>query len=567
MMFTASSLIILAIGMLAIVLSNIHFGHRKEEVSASVHRMICLCAFLGGCVFRFAFLGTLPSGISAEEALVGVQAKALWQTGGFLFDGGLTTQLPQWTGESTGPLLATITAPFVGILGMKMWVVRMPLALLSCAAMLAAYALGNELDGKRLGRWMLVIYALCPYFVLSARLTCGANAAICLLPIALWAMVKGFKTPAYAYAGAVIMALLAYTQNMYFFISPLVIVAAAAFGAGTNDRKRHAVGAAVLGILVSLPAMMTLWINLRGMEAFEWLGIVRIPVLKEFDKADCLFDGLMGEEAPWQIYSKIWAVITGGVFQILDHANISREMFAPAGMGALYVISLPLMLLGGFYLMHSVFEGRKSLQKCFAGQMLVLGVAVITMVMLILYGSEGALNLNGCTSVFDYSSLLIFDALLMAVGLCRVERKSAIGSGAISALMCICTVMLSGYLFGDGYRMSANTYFEGFDEASIKANRIAEETGAKVNVTSTVYPHIMPADAAEMMYLYAVDADAEKAMQGRGVDYSVIYAKGIEEPDLSQIYLVKESDISAWDLSGFQYEEIDEYVLLSPIDN
>ncbi|MFR2020723.1 MAG: hypothetical protein ACLS6G_09570 [Christensenellales bacterium] len=42
-----------------------------------------------------------------------------------------------------------LTAPFVGLFGMSKLTVRLPLALLSCAAMPAAYGLGEALSGGR----------------------------------------------------------------------------------------------------------------------------------------------------------------------------------------------------------------------------------------------------------------------------------------------------------------------------------------------------------------------------------------------------------------------------------
>ena len=66
---------------------------------------------------------------------------------------------------------------------------RLPLALLSCAAMPAAYGLGEALSGRRAARWMLTIAALCPIFVLclgadDLRLVRGAVPAadaLCLM--------------------------------------------------------------------------------------------------------------------------------------------------------------------------------------------------------------------------------------------------------------------------------------------------------------------------------------------------------------------------------------------------
>lgn len=561
-----SSLAVLLLAVLAVFLSNLHGKSAHKALSPRAHRIICVAVFALGCFIRLFRLGTLPEGISAEEALVGVQAKALWQTGGFLFDGQLTTQLAQWTGESSGPLLAVLTAPFVGLFGLNAWTTRLPLALLSCAAMVAAYGIGSRLSGKRAARWCLTIYALCPYFVLSARMTCGACAAVCLLPIAVYALLKGMKRPACLYAGAILMGLMAYAQDMYFFISPLAVLIACCTAAAYGMKKRHALGACVMGLLICLPAMLTLWVNLSGAEGFDFLGIMHIPAVESFDKAQSVFDTLIpGYE--FELFRwKVWAVITGGVFQVVGHLNISPELFAPQGLIVLYVISLPLMLLGGFVLLRGYLQGRRPERAQRFGRVMVLLLAAATLVCLVLYGSVGVLNTDtGCTSVFDYSSVFLFDALLMAAGLCRMERKSSTGVSTVSALFAACFVMLCLHLFGAGYRDNANVYFHGFGDLTAKAESIRRETDAKVNITGTVYPHIAPSDAAEMMYLYAADADMKEVRQLREEAYEVIYAPGVEEPDPHQVYLVTPKDITAWDLSLFHYEENGEYVLLSPL--
>ena len=268
-----------------------------------------------------------------------MQAKALWQTGGFLFGQGLTTQLSQWAGETTGPLLAVLTAPFVGLFGMSKLTVRLPLALLSCAAMPASYGLGEALSGRRAARWMLLIAALCPIFVLEARMTCGSCAALYLLPIALCLIARGVTKPAALYPGMIVLALTAYAQDMYFFIAPAAILACAIIALIFGRRKRHAAISGTIGLLLCVPAMLTAFVNLTGAEGMTLLGLIRIPRLEGFEKA------FMAEN--WSVGDKLWAVLIGGVFQVLRHENIHQAMYTPDGMLALFMFSLPLMVRAG----------------------------------------------------------------------------------------------------------------------------------------------------------------------------------------------------------------------------
>ena len=236
-MFTIDGLIWMLLAVVLVFAAIQQASDGKRQMSDRTHRMVCCAALAVGVLVRLVKLSSLPAGISAEEALVGVQAKSLWQTGGFLFGQGMTTQLAQWEGETTGPLLAALTAPFVGLFGMNKLTVRLPLALLSCAAMPAAYGLGEAVSGRRAARWMLILYAVCPIFVLEARLTCGSCAALYLLPIALCLLARGISRPVELYIGMVVLALTAYAQNMYFFIAPALIAACGEIAAVSGRRN------------------------------------------------------------------------------------------------------------------------------------------------------------------------------------------------------------------------------------------------------------------------------------------------------------------------------------------
>jgi len=566
-LFSTSSLVILGLGMLAIVLPHLTVNARSKELPDRTHRIICCALFAVGCFVRLFRLGTLPAGISAEEALVGVQAKALWQTGGFLFEGGWTTQLAQWSGESAGPLLAVLTAPFVGLFGMTPWTTRLPLALLSCAAMPAMYGIGDMLGGKRAARWSLAAYAICPYFVLAARMTASAHAAVFLLPVALYYILRGMQKTSSLYIGMAMLGLLAYAQNMYFFIAPCAVLLCGVFAGLCGVKKRHAFCSAALGLVICFPAVITLWVNLNGLDGVTLWGMIRVPALEEFDKGHPVSEILIPGYEQELLRQKFWAVITGGVFQVLTHINISAELFAPKGLGALYILSVPLMALGAFSLIRGLLQGKAYEKRRMLFATMLTLFACVSVFWLFMYGSMGVMNVTtGSTSVYDYSSLFLFDVLLMTAGLCHLERRSAAGTGAMSALLAASFVILCMHVFGGNYQDNANVYFNGFGDLVKRAEMHREEKGTKLNVTGTVYPHLAPSDAAEMMYLYAADCDMNEILENRRMAYDVIYAPGIENPNTDEMYLVTQSDIALWDLDPFQYNELGEYALLIPAD-
>ena len=563
-MFTIDGLIWMLLAVVLVFAAIQQAGDGERQMSDRTHRMVCCAALAVGVLVRLVKLSSLPAGISAEEALVGVQAKSLWQTGGFLFGQGMTTQLAQWEGETTGPLLAALTAPLVGLVGMNPWTVRLPLALLSCAAMPAAYGLGEAVSGRRAARWMLILYAVCPIFVLEARLTCGSCAALYLLPIALCLLARGISRPVELYIGMVVLALTAYAQNMYFFIAPALIAACGAIAAVSGQKKRHVLLAAALGLMLCVPAVLTAYVNLTDAAGMTLLGMIRIPKLEEFEKAyltEKLARGTLGQT----VLDKFWTVLTGGVFQVLRHENIDSGLFTPNGMLALFTVSLPLMTLGALALLARLMDGRRVKGEKAAARAMVKAAFAVTLVCLVLFGSIGVLDYAGTTGLFDHSALILFDALLMTAGLCTMERKNLKCAAAMVALLTVNFALLAAYLFGGSYQQSANVYFAGFQQLSVRAAQIQQETGAKINVTANIYPHIQPDAGAEMMFLYATDADMRAAEAERGERYEAAYMPEDMQLEPEQIYLAKTEETSNWDFNGFAYEESEGYSLLYPL--
>ena len=538
-------------------------GDGEKQISERTHGAICMTALAVGLLIRLVKITSLPAGISAEEALIGVQAKALMQTGGYLFGQGLTTQLAQWEGETTGPLLAALTAPFVGLFGMNKLTVRLPLAMLSCLAMPAAYGLGKAVSGRRAARWMLVIYAICPIFVLEARMTCGSCAALYLLPIALCLMVRGISRPVELYIGMIVLALTAYAQDMYFFIAPALVTACGVI-AVISGKKRHALPAMALGLLICVPAVLTAYVNLTDAAEMTLLGFIRIPKLENFEKA-FMTEKLARDTMGQTVLDKLWTVATGGFFQVLRHENIDPALFTPNGMLALFTLSLPLMTLGALAMMAGWMDGHRVKGEKAAARAMVKAAFVMTLACLLLFGSIGVLDYSGTTGLFDHSALILFDALMMAVGLCTIERKNLKCAAAMGALMTVNFALLVFQLFGGSYQQNANVYFKGFEQLSARAAQIQRKTGAKINVTSNIYPHIQPDAGAEMMFLYASDADMRMAQADRGERYEVIYVSEDLQPEPDEIYVVKTDEIANWDIEAFTYEESDGYALIYPL--
>ena len=220
---------------------------------------------------------------------------------------------------------------------------------------------------------------------------------------------------------------------------------------------------------------------------------------------------------------------------------------------------------GALALLARLMDGRRVKGEKAAARAMVKAAFAVALVCLVLFGSIGVLDYAGTTGLFDHSALILFDALLMTAGLCTMERKNLKCVAAMGALLTVNFALLAAYLFGGSYQQNANVYFAGFQQLSVRAAQIQQETGAKINVTANIYPHIQPDAGAEMMFLYATDADMRAAETERGERYEAAYMPEDMQLEPEQIYLAKTEETSNWDFDGFAYEESEGYSLLYPL--
>ena len=528
----------------------------SRELSPKAHGRFCAAVFLLGCGARLARLSSLPAGLSAEEALTAVQAGALWRTGGFFPAGGLTAQLPQWTGDPAGPLLAALTAPAVGLFGMRPLAARLPLALISCLSLPAAYGIGRELAGRRGGRWMLLIWAFSPFFVFSARLTAAPGLALCLAAPALYLSLLALRRPGALPAACALLALLSFAHDLYAYLSPALVLLLCLRAVRCGCAKGRAACAAAIGLLLCLPGILTVYASRPGGADIR-LGPLLCPHLEEYGRAATVLADMKGAPHPERVFlEKLWAVLEGGFFQDVMHENISGGLFFPAGMTALFLVSVPLALAGILFLLSRLFRGDGLPPACG----LLASFALASLLAEVFVGSRGNLEIYGATSVWDYAQLFPYTALLVLAGCLAVSRRSGRGALAAAGLYLAGFAAALAYLFCGGYAAQANVYFTDFPQAAARASAISRETGMPVCVTASVFPHAEPDEAARFLFLAASDADP------RTEDPEIIWPESQDAPEAGRIHLVlrKEAQRWYWTEEEFGSEAFGRYVLLVP---
>ncbi|OGD78529.1 hypothetical protein A2368_04390 [Candidatus Collierbacteria bacterium RIFOXYB1_FULL_49_13] len=120
----------------------------RAKRSAAEESLPLLAVLLLASFLRLYQLNTLPISLFGDEIDVGYHALSLWTTGKDYLGNSLPTYI-QSLAEHRAPLLMYVTAPFVGLLGLSAFSVRLPVALLGILNVAQIYFLTNLLFSKQ----------------------------------------------------------------------------------------------------------------------------------------------------------------------------------------------------------------------------------------------------------------------------------------------------------------------------------------------------------------------------------------------------------------------------------
>ncbi len=530
-------------------------GIRKVNVLPSVRRrrlVACVLLLLGFFVRLFR-LTSVPSGLSAEEALVGVQARALLTTGSQAFGSGWPAFFPQWGASQTGSLLSLIVLPFVGVMGLNLLAVRLPLALLSCLSLAAFYGLARRIAGETPGLAALALACVCPYLVQQSHWAMSASAALFLLPVVLYAFARALSSRPWLYAACVLAAAACYGLDMLYlpmfaFVAFFLITGACR----TLLRRSDAALGFVLFVVLSLPAGLTLIVNILALSSFT-LGPLSIPRFEIFEHAGLQWPSTYGEG----VQSGYMALVNV-LFQQATSENLTASGFVkPDGYGMAYYMTVPLAVLGVIAL-----SVRHGLRKGDA-RMLTLRQSIAVLGALI----GGFFFLEPNADIFHYALLLPFLLLLAAAGLQEARLRSSVCYTALLSLLAASCIgfFFTFYIHGMPLEVD-NTYFSGLPESADAVQNYEADYGeSEVYVTTRVYPHENPGAAAEMMTVFAFDLPAGFL---KTPDYAKRFHYGLPEglpPVPNRCYILRSDELIGLDVDAFDVMEFGDFCAAIPL--
>lgn len=516
----------------------------RQTYAGFLHRYEWACfalLLIVGAALRLALLRQVPTGLSADEMLIAVQGRSLVQTGADMAGARFPAFLPGYgASTSMGPLLPLLTAPFTAILGLSFWGVRLPALLIGTASMVLGYLLAKKIGGRAMALCLLFVLVLSPWHIAASRFLNVPLAALTLLTLGCLLLLGGRFTLA-----GIVFGLSMYLSDGLWFVSPLLFIGYWVYlGCKKQAKAKCLLFSFFLYLLISLPALLTIWVNLTERPSFSLLGMT-IPALPVSPQVlHTVFQSGFSFDA---IEDMFFALLEWLICAVKSDEFGGTNAYLLYNSGMTYLFSLPLLLIGLLGVLRRAREKKASFV------MLAL-LAVLCMLPRLICPS---------LSIEHLFILYLPVSLLISFAICTLSRRMRLSVLGFAALYIVSgSLMLSTYWDGSYAYETESEFRTGFVEAARFAESSAPE---QIVVTSRLYPCIDAQRLGEAMTRFAFDLPASTSI-GNDQTFCVADLGSINAgSDRRTVYIASQEDLDFFDWELYDFDDIGLYTVLTPI--
>ncbi len=322
-------------------------------------------------VLRFVALDKFPAGLNADEAAIGYNAWSLIQTG--KDEHGVSWPLVfRSFDDYKPPVYFYLVLPFVKLLGLNIWAVRLPSALLGIASVFLVYLLAKVFvpKNKYFPFFSALLLAISPWHLQFSRGGWEVNAALFFILLGLWSFFKGLDKFRYFYLFVISLVISLYTYHSARIISPLlalslVLIYRQPLFVNLKGKKlKTIILAAVLGLLMSLPLAGQL-LSKEGQSRFAGVSVFSdtgplwqaLELRRAHPEINLFVKIIHNQYLSYGLrFVKNYLSHYSPRFLFIDGDEIARSKVP--GMGQTYLLLFPFYVLGLFALCRLDIKGK-----------------------------------------------------------------------------------------------------------------------------------------------------------------------------------------------------------------
>ncbi len=489
---------------------------RKEKITIAA--LLCV-----GLLLRCAQLWIARGALLPEEIWTGLQADALLRSGRDLMGKPWPVTLAGWLGEPNGPLLSWLAMLPQAVFGRGALALRLPMLLLQTISLWALWDLIRRAYSPRAAFWALLLASLSPWQLLQSRWSIGWELLPYLMLLSVWMFARQRRVTLWLCGGAAVLAMAMYTGDAAWYIVPLfVLIALASLLRLRAARWRSALPALLIFCLLSAPALYTLAAQhfalperrVLGLQAGQvpgyahagdWILSDERPVTSSYASDTMQPQVGFGPQmipllqGDWRVaslhtdlFESGYATLKGTVLQYTDDPGYTLGFFLPE-QGYLYLCSIPLTLLGFFYLLRASKRRREASVEPPPARRLADALLLAW-----IFAATPFLLTHLKLTLPHYAALFFPLLLCAACGAAYVAKRAR--WAALLLLTIYCASL--GQFLVQGYNPEPT--FPGLTDALAYTKA---QDSPRLVITTRLYPHEKPVDVATLATSWVYDLD------------------------------------------------------------
>ena len=252
----------------------------KNILKENKYELITYFAMVVGFIIRLINLEKMPNGLIPDEASAGYEAFSILNYGTDRLGKSYPVFLISW-GSGQNALYTYILIPFIKILGLTKFAVRLPMAIISCVSIIAMYYLLKNIFNKKIATVGVIFLAICPWHIMKARYGLESNIFPNVVLFAILFMTLGIKKYKMSifYLGWALIGLSTYAYGTsYFFVTIFSIITIPFLLIKKEIKFKNAFIAILIAIAIASPIIIMILINTFDLPEIKFLGFT-IPRL------------------------------------------------------------------------------------------------------------------------------------------------------------------------------------------------------------------------------------------------------------------------------------------------
>ena len=275
---------------------------------------VILCIAL---LLRVLHLDKYPAGIQQDEAFAGYFSYALGNYGMDNFGYGFPVYFTAW-GSGMSVLYSYLCIPLVRIMGLNIWSIRLPQAVLAFLSVLAFYGILKRTVGEKTAVWGAFLMAINPWHIVMCRWGLDASLVPAFMLFGLYFFVLGLEKKPWLLISAVMYGLSLYCYATFWLVLPFVLLfqLGYAFYSKKLTVDRYLVGFVLILGFLALPLLLFLGVNFEFLPEIRtrWISIPKMAFFRggEFQATDRFTTILeFWKMFFWQDDGTIWNAVPG----------------------------------------------------------------------------------------------------------------------------------------------------------------------------------------------------------------------------------------------------------------